>query len=315
MTSILLAVLAFLLPADSPASPVTPGSAVGMPWCRAPAGRVTRARHSPAPQPPELVLTRDAVQQGVTLSRGLSCSTSHAISVQEFRHSGPTSFSARMEEQYMGTVDAVGRRYGAQSNRAAHVLSDAVVAIAMTLLAIDLPVPTVATTPRILLHWLDEGVLEYLCFFVSFADRGCARTMASFAMSTGPTAPSSQPAVAAAGRAHPVFGACRQNGKSVAFVRFGILTPGGATCHDGRADSRDISTGMVGPTAPVRLSRRGGGCAAWIFRRRVRRVGSGIPAHRAVGVHTLWLVLPVALHRMSHGRVSPHDREKVAPVT
>jgi hypothetical protein len=31
VTSILLAVLAFLLPADSPASPVTPGSAVGMP--------------------------------------------------------------------------------------------------------------------------------------------------------------------------------------------------------------------------------------------------------------------------------------------
>ena len=59
------------------------------------------------------------------------------------------------------------RRFDSRATDRLVAFSDAVVAIAITLLALDLPVPTGATMPKFL-HSIGNGTDEYVAFLISF---------------------------------------------------------------------------------------------------------------------------------------------------
>lgn len=206
------------------------------------------------------------------------------------------------ERNTSGTVEAGEAATAHKATERLTFFSDAVVAIAMTLLAIDLPVPTGATTPEFL-HSLDEGVLEYLCFLVSFAVIG-AHWRAHHGVfryvdrADGPVALLNLLWLLLVVLT-PFFTRVLGEGESVAFVRFGMYATGQAVQLVTMAALIAVISrrGWFAPTAPVRLSRRGW-VAALIS---AVAFAVSVPAFLLIGpwAFALWLVLPVALHRIS----------------
>jgi uncharacterized membrane protein len=180
------------------------------------------------------------------------------------------------ERNTSGTVEAGEAATAPKATERLTFFSDAVVAIAMTLLAIDLPVPTGATTAEFL-HSLDEGVLEYLCFLVSFAVIG-AHWRAHHGVfryvdrADGPVVLLNLLWLLLVVLT-PFLTRVLGEGESVVFVRFGMYA------------------------TPVSLSGRGW-VAALIS---AVAFAVSVPAFLLIGpwAFALWLVLPVALHRIS----------------
>jgi uncharacterized membrane protein len=201
-----------------------------------------------------------------------------------------------------GTVEAGEAVTAHKATERLTFFSDAVVAIAITLLAIDLPVPTGATTAEFL-HSLDEGRFEYMCFLISFvvigahwrAHHGVFRHVDR---ADGPVVLLNLLWLLLVVLT-PFFTRVLGEGESVTFVRFGVYATGQTVQLVTMAVLIAVVSrrGWFAATAPVRLSRRGW-VAALIS---AVAFAVSVPAFLLIGpwAFALWLVLPLALHRIS----------------
>lgn len=206
------------------------------------------------------------------------------------------------EQNTSGTVEAGEAATAQKAAERLTFFSDAVVAIAITLLAIDLPVPTGATSAEFL-HSLDDEVFDYLCFLISFAVIGVHwRAHHSFfrhvERADGPVVLVNLLWLLLVVLT-PYFTRVLAEGESVTFLRFSVYATGQAVQLVTMAVLVAVVSrrGWLAPTTPVRLTRRG-----WVPALiSAVAFAVSVPAFLLIGpwAFALWLVLPLVLGRIS----------------
>ena len=206
-----------------------------------------------------------------------------------------------VEENRSGTVAEGDAETALKATERLTFFSDAVVAIAITLLAIDLRVPTGSTTREIFAS-MGEDAFDYLAFFISFAVIGSHWRVHHNAFRHVRRA--DRPIV------HltllwlllivltPFFTRVLSEGDGVTFVRFSLYATAQALQLVTMAVMIAIIArrGWFNPTAPVGLTRRG-----WVHSLiPAVAFAVSVPAFLLVGswAFALWAVLPAVLERV-----------------